>query len=168
MKALGAAFSLVLAAGTAQAQVSVTKTGAFTRMQCATPSISTAYSAGQQVGPGIVMGNVFRADGPNYGGTLMSITLTSKSLQTTAFKLYQYDQNPSASGSHLKAPIALTAADSGLGGGATVYGRDNINRAIGRELSTSDPNDYWVIVTTGDTSFASASDLTLCVTYQLD
>ena len=82
MKALGAAFSLVLAAGTAQAQVSVTKTGAFTRMQCATPSISTAYSAGQQVGPGIVMGNVFRADGPNYGGTLMSISTKWASLDS--------------------------------------------------------------------------------------
>ncbi len=178
MKKIGIALFLLWGATPAQAQVSVTTTGAMTQRSCATPAISpTSYSAGQEVGPLIVLSNAFRQGSPNNGARLMSVALTTKSPQTAGFKLYQFDANPvgttwsnqqvpsinPADVMHMKAPIILTAADSGFMS-VTVYGLDNIGRAV----ASSSANDYWVIVATGSVTFTSTSDLSLCVTYQLD
>ena len=165
---------------------SVVTTGAQTIEACTGASFlvtaSSAYTAGNEVGPLIVLTPTFRGVGsnpPDSGGIVQSIRLNFKDAQTGGFKAYQFSTNPSSSTwtdktapainaadvFKVRPPITLSSADSGLGT-HTNYGADLIGRlhvALGPTTT-----DYWVLVTTGTPTFGSTTDAQFCVTYMVD
>lgn len=163
---------------------SVVTTGAQTVEACTNTSFvvtaSSAYTAGNQVGPLIALSPSFRGTGsnpPDSGGIVQSIRLNFKDAQTTTFKAYQFTSNPSnstwtdkttpainaADVFKVRNPITLSTADSGLGT-HTNYGIDQISRL----QVASGTIDYWVLITTGTPTFGSTTDAQFCVTYMVD
>ncbi len=184
MKRLATVALLLLGLAPAKAQT-VTTIGALSKTACVPQGHAAGpYAAGTAVGLLIPFYNIFRGSGPNYGGRLMSVSLTSQTaLSPAGFKLYQFwhppyntlgpnSQSPFVDkmvpvldprdAMFMTPPITMFAADTALGG--TVYGQDNIGRAVMHYV----PNDYWLIVTNSPVTFSSSNELTLCVTYQLD
>lgn len=136
-----------------------------------TPTVtaSSAYTAGNEVGGLLAFAN---AVGTALGGIVQSITVTSKSVQTTAFKLYLFSANPTNSTWTDKAAPAINAADlpsllgvytigaadSGLGT-MTVWNLDGVSKSF-RSSTTS---LYGVLVAIGTPTFASTSDVSVTV-----
>lgn len=143
---------------------------------CAIPAITSgsAYSAGNEVGGIIALNSAVNG---LLTGELRSVRLTSLSTQTAEFDVTFFSSQPTASTWADKAapniqaadkpfvqpPIKLTNNFSGLGT-HTVYGSDNIGRAI--QLATA--TYYAVITTPGTPTFLSSSDLRLCATILKD
>jgi hypothetical protein len=133
-------------------------------------TISSAYTAGNEVGglvtfPNAVHSNILTA-------VLESVRLTSKSVQTAEFDITPFTAQPVASTWTDKSAPSITGADillamppikltnnfSGLGT-HTTYGQD----AIGRVITLAASSFYAIVTTPGTPTFASTSDLQLCV-----
>ena len=148
--------------------------GGVTTEVCVVPVItpSSAYTAGNAVGPLIAFPNAFLSANT---GVLQSVRLTSKSVQTAEFDVTFFSALPATVFTDYAAP-AIVAADallaqppiklinnnSGLGG--TTYGLDSISRPVNEAGSTA----YAVITTPGTPTFASATDLQLCASWLQD
>ena len=132
-----------------------------------TPTVtaSSAYAAGACVG-GLL--NFTHDIDSSLEGILESVSISVKSIQTTAFKLYTFSALPSNSTFTDKVVPAINAADvplvtgvyqfpvadSGLGT-MTIYNLD----AIAKALQLASRSVYAVLVAVGTPTFASASDV---------
>jgi hypothetical protein len=142
---------------------------------------SSAYTAGNQVGGLLTFNGALNQLGQ---AILQSVTISTKSVQTTGFKLYVFTANPTnttwadkttpsiaaADLPALAGYVTLSTSDSGLGT-MSVYELDGIAKAIANaDLNTSQVTQtssgeplYGILVTTGTPTFASTSDLTVTV-----
>lgn len=135
-----------------------------------TPTVAlTAYSAGNVVGGLLRFQNVF---GPSFSGTLTDLLVKCKSVQTTGYTLFLFNQNPSHTTWTDKAAPAINAADipyllgawtlgaanSGLGT-ETTNQLDNINAAI----SSVNQDLYGILTCVATPTYLSASDVTVSV-----
>jgi hypothetical protein len=143
------------------------------QIQAVTVTPLLAYAIGDVVGGLITIPAISRG---GRAGVLMSVRLNIQSIQTAEFDLYQFQSLPSAAfidkmkptlvSSDIflaRPPIQLTTAYSDFGS-MTVYGTDAFAGAR-RAGSTA---DYLLIITKGTPTFATPSDLQLCVTYFLE
>lgn len=133
-----------------------------------------AYSAGNVVGGLLTFANVF---GPAFSGRLTDFLVKSKSVQTTTYKLYLFNQQPTNSTWTDKAAPAINAldlpfllgvwtsgaSDSGLGT-ETSNQLDNINAII----RSSNQNLYAILVCVATPTYASTSDITVEVRTRKD
>lgn len=178
-KLLAGAIALLLSTA-AQAQTPqlpsnyIGRVGGVTTEVCAVPVVTAGlYAAGNSVGGLIVLPNAFLSAN---AGILTSIRLTIKSVQTVEFDVTLFSSLPSTTFTDHAAP-AIVAADTLLAqptikltnnssvlGTMTVYGSDNIGRAIKQAGSAA----YAVVVTTGTPTLASISDLQLCASFSDD
>jgi hypothetical protein len=180
LKVLAACATLI--AGAAQAQQPppnyMGRVGGVTKEVCVTPVVTSgsAYSAGNVVGGLITFANAMLSAN---SGSLQSIRMTTKSVQSAEFDISFLSALPSAPSTEFpdKAAPAIAAADVGLVlppiklttnfsglGTHTVYGADAIARAVNNAGSSA----YAVITTPGTPTFTSASDLQLCATWYQD
>lgn len=141
---------------------------------------SSAYTSGNVIGGKITITPAFLTAG---SGILQSVRLTFADTQTAEFDIYQFSANPSATTwtdktapsiaagdvTKVRPPIKLTGNDSGLGT-HTVYGADQLARAVSTGLSSGFPvtSDYFVIRTIGTPTFGSTTDATFCAAYLQD
>lgn len=136
------------------------------------PAITSAsvYAAGNIVGGLMTFNNAFA----NSSGILQSIIIKSKSIQTSAFKLYLFSQQPTNSTWTDKTAPAINALDlaylvdffifaapdSGLGT-MTIYSQDGLGKAI---ANTAGGNQlYGVLVAVGTPTFNSSSDISVAL-----
>lgn len=171
------AHALIDSTGTEKATATNPLTGGRATIEvCVTPAITSgsAYSAGNEVG-GLLAFN--SAVNGLLTGELRSVRLDSLSTQTAEFDLTFFSSQPTASTWTDKATPNIQAADKGFVqppikltnnfsalGTHTVYGADNIGRAV--QLATA--TYYAVITTPGTPTFLSSSDLKLCATILKD
>lgn len=143
-----------------------------TTMTVVTPAVTlAAYTAGLEIG-GLM---TFAVGGAGTGGTLMSVRVTSKAVQTTALTAFIFTTNPSnstwadrtapainaADVASLLCAVPLTSAYSGLGT-HTVWNVGNIGaQFLGASL-------YVVLVTVSATSLNSTSDITVSLGLKVD
>lgn len=134
---------------------------------------SSAYASGNSVGGKLSFNNIL---GPQQSGVVQSLTITSKSSQTTGYKLYLFASNPGNSTITDKATPTLNAADVPslvdviiLGNAdntltATINVTDGISRAVVAPTS----NLYGILVTTGTPTYTLASDIFISLTVMQD
>lgn len=135
-----------------------------------TPTVAlTAYSAGNVVGGLLRFTNVF---GGSLRGTLTDLLVKCKSVQTTGYTLFLFNQNPThttwtdkaapainaADIPYLLGAWALGAANSGLGT-ETTNQLNNINAAI----SANSQDLYGILTCVATPTYLSASDITVSV-----
>jgi len=143
------------------------------QIQAVTVTPLLAYASGQSVGGLITIPAMVRA---GRSGVLQSVRLNIKSVQTAQFDIYQFQSlptgafidrtTPALASSDIflvRPPIQLTTPYSDFGT-MTVYGTDAI---VGARKAGSTA-DYFLIITKGAPTFATPSDVQLCVTYFLD
>jgi hypothetical protein len=143
------------------------------QIQALTVTPLLAYAIGDVVGGLITIPAISRGGRP---GVLMSVRLNIQSIQTAEFDLYQFQSLPTAAFIDrmkptlvssdiflVRPPIQLTTAYSDFGT-MTVYGTDTFAGAR-RAGSTA---DHLLIITKGTPTFATPSDVQLCVTYFLE
>lgn len=139
-----------------------------------TPTVTAgAYTAGNVVGGLLTFPSVF---GAPLTGLLTDILVTSKTVQTTVYKLYLFSAQPATTFTDKTAPaigaadiplllgvFTLGAADSGLGT-ETTNQTDNINAII----RGTTQNLYGVMVCSTTPTYGSTSDLTVSVRVRRD
>jgi hypothetical protein len=151
--------------------------GANTTEVCVAPTVtaSSAYTAGNEVGGLMTFAAAVNATG---SGKVVSTRIDMKSVQTAEFDLFLFVANPSnstwtdksapainvADEVNVLAPIRHTTNSSGLGT-HTVYGQDGIWKDFKLASGTS---LYGILVTPGTPTFASTSDVQVCVTVEKD
>jgi hypothetical protein len=130
----------------------------------------SAYAAGNVVGGLITLTGALQTN--VLSGTLESITIAIKSLQTASFKLYLFKGVPSTTFTDKTTPSiqAVDAAkildvynfstpDNGLGNNVTIYVADSLNRTFISETTSV----YFVLVTLGTCTFTTINDVVLTV-----
>ena len=132
------------------------------------PTISTsAYTANNVVGGKLTFAGILRA--PTQSGVLQSISIVSKSVQTTGYKVYLFNNNPSntswvdhsapainaADLPYLIGVYTLGNADSGLGT-MTVNVLDNVGQSL---YSSGGTSLYAIVTCTGTPTYTSTTDL---------
>lgn len=137
-----------------------------------TPTVtaSSAYTAGNLVGGLMTFSNSF----VNTSGVLQSIVIKCKSVQTTAFKLYLFSQQPTNTTWTDKTAPAINALDlpylidffifaapdSGLGT-MTIYSQDGLGKSVANTASGTQL--YGVLVAVGTPTFTSTSDVSVAL-----
>lgn len=126
-----------------------------------------AYTAGNVVGGLLTFANVF---GPAFTGRLMDILVKAKTVQTTTYKLYLFNQLPANSTWTDKAAPAINAldlpflqgvftsgaSDSGLGT-ETSNQLDNINALV----RSNNQNLWGILVCVATPTYGSTSDVSV-------
>lgn len=139
-----------------------------------TVTASSAYVTGHQVGGLITIQNMIDASNNQGAAYLRSLQLTIASLQTAAFTLYLFNQQPTNSTWTDAAAPAIAAADvpfligaykftspdSGLGT-YSLYTLDNLNKLY--TIPNSDNILYGILTVTGTPTFAATTDVSLSV-----
>ena len=129
---------------------------------------TSAYTAGYCVGGVVQFPNAFRAATT---GVITSIHISLKSTQSGGFKVYLFNAQPVSVFADFATPAivaadipkvdsvhTLTAYDNGLGT-HTIYTLDGIGKAIDAATTSL----FALLVTTSAVTFASTSDVWLCV-----
>ena len=155
-------------------------TGRQSTIVSVTPVVTAglAYGAGNIVGGLLHFQNCFRAAQPT--ALLQTWGILSKSVQTTAFRLYLFNQNPTHSTWTDKSAPNINAADIPfLIPGAGVFAVSNNDSGLGTVtvygaglqfcvIQSASTDLYGILTCTGTPTFASTSDLTIQLGIQQD
>lgn len=134
---------------------------------------SSAYVANNSVGGLIMFNNI---TGPQQSGIIQNVTVLCQSSQTTGYKLYLFNDNPSSTTIADKATPSLNAADLPklldvitLGTADVTLGKTiSVTNSIGRGFIAPTQTLYGVLMTTGTPTYTAASDVSIVLTLLQD
>lgn len=148
-----------------------TRTAQVTTPVTVTPS--SAYVANNCVGGLIRFNNI---TGPQLSGVIQNVTVLCQSVQTTGYKLYLFNDNPSSTTIADKATPSLNAADLSklldvitLGSADSMLGKTiNITNSIGRAFVSPSQTLYGILTTSGTPTYTAATDVSVVLTVLQD
>ena len=138
-----------------------------------TVTASSAYVANNSVGGLIKFNNIA---GPQQSGVVQNITVQCQSSQSTGYKLYLFNDNPSSTTIADKATPSLNAVDLPklldvitLGSADSMLGKTiNVTDNIGRAFQATTQTLYGILTTTATPTYTAATDVTVVLTVMQD
>lgn len=138
-----------------------------------TVTASSAYTANNSVGGLIRFSSI---TGPQQSGVVQNLTVQCKSAQTTGYKLYLFNDNPSNTTIADKATPTLSAVDLPklldvitLGSSDSTLGPTlNVTDNIGRAFTAPSTTLYAILITTSTPTYSLASDVSIVLSVMQD